>query len=81
MDVVVHRFGRGFLGCLEQWSDIDVETDIGEARGHDLLAAIVPILSQLGDQDPRTPPSDWTKASTLARTCLMTSIVSPTCLA
>ena len=38
---------------LEQRADVDVEAEVGERRGDDLLAAVVAVLADLGDEDPR----------------------------
>ena len=44
----------GDLGWrLEQRPDVDVEPEVGERRGDDLLAAVVTVLADLGDEDPR----------------------------
>jgi hypothetical protein len=51
--VVLDRLARGFFGRREQRPDIDVEAEIGERRGDDLLAAVVAVLADLGDQDAR----------------------------
>ena len=48
------RTRRHFLRRCKQRSDFDVESEIRERRGDDLLPAIMPILSHLGDQDPRS---------------------------
>ena len=53
MHVVLHRLARGFLGRLEQRTDIDVEAEIGEGRCDDLLPAVVAVLAHLGDEDAR----------------------------
>jgi hypothetical protein len=37
----------------EQRPDVDVEAEIGEGRGDHLLAAVVAVLADLGDQDAR----------------------------
>ena len=37
----------------EQRADVDVEAEIGERRGDHLLAAVVAVLADLGDQDAR----------------------------
>ena len=42
--------GRG-----EERADIDVEAEIGEGRGDHLLAAVVPVLAHLGDENARSP--------------------------
>ena len=43
------------LRRLEQRTDVDVEAEIGKRRGDHLGTAIVPVLSQLGHEDARTP--------------------------
>ena len=40
-------------GRREQRADVDVEAEIGEGRGDHLLAAVVAVLADLGDQDAR----------------------------
>ena len=40
-------------GRREQRPDVDVEAEIGERRGDHLLAAVVAVLADLGDQDAR----------------------------
>ena len=40
-------------GRLEQRADVDVEAEVGEGGGDDLLAAVVAVLAHLGDQDAR----------------------------
>ena len=56
----VHVVVDGLLGRLlrrlEQRADVDVEAQIGERRGDDLLAAVVAVLAELGDQDARPTP-------------------------
>ena len=54
--VVLDRLPRGFFGGRKQRSDVDVETDIGEGRCNHLLAAVVAVLADLGDQDSRPAP-------------------------
>ena len=52
-------FGRllgHLLGRREQRPDLHVEAEIGEARGDDLLAAVVAVLAHLGDEDARAAP-------------------------
>ena len=47
---------RAHLGRRgEQRADIDVEAEIGEGGGDHLLAAVVPVLAHLGDEDARAP--------------------------
>ena len=53
MHVVLDRLARGFGGRREQRPDIDVEADVGECRSDHLLAAIVAVLADLGDEDAR----------------------------
>src|SRR6266436_5324121 len=53
MHVVFDRLPRRLLGGGEQRPDIDVEADIGKGRGDHLLAAVVAVLADLGDQDAR----------------------------
>ena len=42
---------RGLGGSRKQWTDIDVEAEIGKGRGDHLLAAVMAILPDLGNQD------------------------------
>ena len=51
--VVLDRLARGFRRRREQGPDIDVEAEIGERRGDHLLAAVMAVLADLGDQDAR----------------------------
>ena len=53
MHVVLHRLARGFVGGLEQRTDINVEAEIGEGGCDDLLPAVVSVLAHLGDEDAR----------------------------
>ncbi len=53
MHVVFDRLPRGLGRRGEQRPDIDVEAEIGEGRGDHLLAAVVAVLADLGDQDAR----------------------------
>ena len=50
LDRLAGHLGRG----LEQRADVDVEAEVGEGGGDDLLAAVVAVLAHLGDQDPGT---------------------------
>ena len=54
MHVVLDGHARDFLGCREQRSDVDIETEIGERRRDHLLAAVVAVLAHLGDEDAGT---------------------------
>ena len=47
------RQRRDFLRRGEQGSDLDVEAEIGERRGDDLLAAVVAVLADLGHENAR----------------------------
>ena len=48
----IARLGRG----LEQRAGYHFETHVGERRGDDVGAAIVAVLTHLGDEDARLPP-------------------------
>ena len=54
--VVVDGLLRRLLRRLEKGADVDVEAEIGKARGDDLLAAVMTVLAELGDQDARPAP-------------------------
>ena len=43
------------LRRLEERPDLDVEAEIGEGRGDHLLAAVMAVLADLGDEDARRP--------------------------
>jgi hypothetical protein len=49
--VVLDRLPRDLFRGLEQRADVDVEAEVGERRGDDLLAAVVAVLAHLGDED------------------------------
>ncbi len=51
MDVVLDRLQRDLGRGGEQRTDVDVEAEIGERRGDDLLAAVMAVLAHLGHQD------------------------------
>ena len=53
MDVVLHGLLGGLFGSLEQGTHIDVETDVGIAGGDHLGAAVVTVLTHLGNHDTR----------------------------
>ena len=53
MDVGLDGLAGDLGGRLEQRTDVDVEAEVGERRGDDLLAAVVAVLADLGDEDPR----------------------------
>src|SRR5262245_60788095 len=53
VDVRLDRLAGDLGGRLEQRADIDVEAEVGEGRGDHLLTAVVTVLTDLGDQDPR----------------------------
>ncbi len=52
IDGLLRRLFRG----LEEGADVDVEAEIGKARGDDLLTAVMTVLAELGDQDARPAP-------------------------
>ena len=54
VDVVVGRLIGDLFGGLEQRSDVDVESDVREGRGDDLLATVVTVLAHLRDEDAGT---------------------------
>ncbi len=56
MNVVLDSLGSRFGWGLEQRADIDIESQVGEGGGNHFRAAIMAILSHLGDQDARAPP-------------------------
>ncbi len=72
MDVVLDRLAGGLGRGGEQGADIHVEAEIGERGGDHLLAAVVAVLPDLGDQDarpaafvlPRTRPTSFFTRST-----------------
>ena len=51
--VVVDGLAGDLVGGGEQGPHVDVEADVGEGRRDHLLAAVVAVLSHLGDQDAR----------------------------
>ena len=51
--VGLHRLPGDLLRRLEQRADVDVEAEVGERGGDDLLPAVVAVLAHLGDQDAR----------------------------
>ena len=51
--VVLDRLARRLGRRRKQRADVDVEAEIGERRGDHLLAAVVAVLADLGDQDAR----------------------------
>src|SRR5262245_2528820 len=53
VDVVLDRLARHLLGRLEERAHVDVEAQIGERGGDHLGAAVVTVLTDLGDQDAR----------------------------
>ena len=53
MGVVLDRLAGGLGWGGKQRPDVDVEAEIGEGRGDDLLPAIMAILADLGDQNAR----------------------------
>ena len=53
VDVGLDGLAGDLLRRLEQRADVDVEAEVGERRGDDLLAAVVAVLAHLGDEDAR----------------------------
>src|SRR6185437_11336270 len=53
VNVVFDGLARGFFRRLKQRPDIDVEAEIGERRGDHLGAAVMAVLAELGDEEPR----------------------------
>ncbi len=53
VDVLLDRLAGRLLRRCEERADLHPETEIGEGRGDDLLAAVVAVLAYLGDQDRR----------------------------
>ena len=53
VNVVFDRGLRGLLRRLEERSDVDVEAEISKRSRNHLLAAIMTVLSHLGDEDAR----------------------------
>ena len=51
MHVILDRLPRGFRRRGKQRSDIDVEAEIGEGGGDDLLGRVVAVLTDLGDEN------------------------------
>src|SRR5579875_898254 len=56
MHVVLDRLPRRLLGRLEERPDIHVEAEIGEGRRDHLGAAVMAVLAELDDEEPRPPP-------------------------
>jgi hypothetical protein len=52
MDLLLGRKRRHLLRSRKQRPDFDVEPEVGERRGNDLLPAVMSILAHLGDQNP-----------------------------
>src|SRR5581483_2363012 len=53
VDVVLDRLPRDLVGRLEERADVDVEAEIGKRRGDHLGAAVVTVLADLPDEEPR----------------------------
>jgi hypothetical protein len=56
MHVVLSRHPGSFLRLLEQGADIDVESKVGIRSGDYFGAAVVSVLSHLGDEDAGATP-------------------------
>ena len=52
VDVVLDRLAGAFRRRRKQRADVHVEAEIGKGRGDHLLAAIMAVLADLGDQNP-----------------------------
>ncbi|SVA41490.1 uncharacterized protein METZ01_LOCUS94344, partial [marine metagenome] len=50
--IVLDGLSRHLARRREQRADVDVEAQVGERRGDDLLAPVVAVLAHLGDEDP-----------------------------
>jgi hypothetical protein len=61
---VVDGLARGLVRRGKQRADLDLEAEVGERGGNNLLAAVVTVLAHLGDEDARHGPSASVKAST-----------------
>src|SRR5262245_31811678 len=53
MDIAARRLAGHFLGRGKKRAGDDLETHIGESRSDDLLAAVMAILPDLGDENAR----------------------------
>jgi hypothetical protein len=78
MDVVLDRLPRRFVGGREERPDIDVEAEIGEGRGDHLLAAVVPVLAHLGDEDARAAAIGLLEGFVIICTRLTAGFMVPT---
>ena len=56
MHIVLDSLARDLFRRREERPDVDIETQIRECRRNHLLAAVVAILTDLGDQDARAAP-------------------------
>ena len=54
MHVVLDRLPRCFARRLKQRPDINIPAKVSKTGGDNLLAAVMSILTHLGDQDART---------------------------
>ena len=54
--IVLHRLKCRFRRGLEQWPEIHIEAHVGICRRHHPCSPVMPVLTDLRDQDPRTPP-------------------------
>src|SRR5262245_1152835 len=55
MDIALDGKLGDLLGRREQGTHLHIEAHIAESRGDHLLAAIMAVLSDLGDEDARRP--------------------------
>ena len=80
--VGVDRLLGDLLRRGEQRADVDVEAQVGERGDDDLLAAVVPVLAHLRDQDPRAggprpPRTSSVAASTFGASTSLSPPASP----
>ena len=53
MHVVFDRLAGAFFGRLEQRAHVYVKAEVGKGRSHDLGAAVMAVLAELGDHHAR----------------------------
>ncbi len=66
MGLAFRRKRRDLFGRRKQWPDLDLESEVGEGRGDDLLTAVVSVLADLGDENARRPAFASAKARAIA---------------
>jgi hypothetical protein len=55
VDIIFDRLAGGFSWRREQWPNIDIETKIRKSGGNYFLSTVVSVLSNLRDQQARSP--------------------------